>query len=44
MRSIVERMDKLQLVAPDIPIGDYEAVIMPWNFQLKKLDILFGRR
>ena len=44
VRTIITRMSKLQLATPNIPISDYEAVIMPWNFQLKKLDIFFERR
>ena len=44
VRTIITRVDRLQLATPDIPISDYEAVIMPWSYQLKKLDVLFERR
>lgn len=43
-RAIVNRMDDMALVNPQIPQSDYEAVIMDWNYCLKKLEVSFKKR
>jgi cytochrome P450 len=43
-QAIVNRMDRLQLVQPDIPLSDYGPVIMPWNYCLQRLGVSFSKR
>jgi cytochrome P450 len=42
--AIVERMDNLRLATPNIPLSDYEPVVMELSYQLRKLDVLFDKR
>lgn len=44
VRAIVNRMDSLRLVNPNMPLSDYHPVIMDLNYRLKKLDVEFTKR